>query len=169
MITIAVADEQDRLDVDANRLRRAVRAIVRDAGHANAEISIALVDDPTIHQLNRRHLRHDYPTDVLSFLLSDVGAPLEGEIVASADTACRMAPSIGWSAADELLLYVIHGALHLVGCEDQDAESAEAMRAAERRYLSRMRVPLPPDRDNDKARQSAASRSRRRGQREAAR
>ncbi|MBX7075019.1 MAG: rRNA maturation RNase YbeY [Pirellulales bacterium] len=169
MITIAVADEQDRLDVDANRLRRAVRAIVRDAGLADAEISIALVDDPTIHQLNRRHLRHDYPTDVLSFLLSDEGASLEGEIIASADTACRMAPSIGWPAADELLLYVIHGALHLVGHDDRDAQSAAAMRDAERRFLSRMRVSLPAVCDNEKVHQSTASRSRRRGQREAAR
>ena len=50
---------------------------------------MAVVDDPTIHDLNRRFLDHDEPTDVLSFMLDDEGGRLEGDVIVSADTAAR--------------------------------------------------------------------------------
>ena len=68
------------------------------------------MDDRTIQQLNRQYLDHDEPTDVLSFLLEREAERLEGEIVVSRDTAACSAPAYGWTPADELLLYVIHGA-----------------------------------------------------------
>jgi probable rRNA maturation factor len=107
-----------------------------DAGYQAASISLVVVDDPTIHDLNRRYLDHDYPTDVLSFPLEDRGDYLEGEVVASADTAAREALNQGCTAADELTLYIIHGLLHLVGYRDKSAEEASRMRAAEKHYLN---------------------------------
>ncbi len=111
-------------------------AIVRDAGVAQGSLSIAIVDDPTIHELNRRYLEHDRPTDVLSFTLERDAERLEAEVIASHQTAERVAASFGWTAADELLLYVVHGTLHAVGYDDTTAETRAAMRAAERRYLA---------------------------------
>jgi probable rRNA maturation factor len=103
-----------------------------------------VTDDPTIHELNQRYLQHDYATDVLSFLLASAPGLLEGEIVVSADTAARMAPDYGWSIDDELLLYAIHGALHLVGFDDQTPEAAATMREKEQFYLSQFDV-RPPE------------------------
>ena len=60
---------------------------------------------------------------------------LEGEIILSADTAASAAAEHGTTAAAEQLLYVIHGTLHLVGYGDKSPEEADAMRAAEARYL----------------------------------
>jgi probable rRNA maturation factor len=82
-------------------------------------------------------LNHDYPTDVLSFLLERNDNRLEGEIIVSADTALSAAPRYGWSAGDELLLYVIHGALHLVGYDDQTPEAQAEMRRHEAAILAR--------------------------------
>ena len=62
-----------------------------------------------IHELNRRYLNHDWPTDVLSFTLDDDDDGLAGEIIVSADTATVAAERYGWKMADEILLYVIHG------------------------------------------------------------
>ncbi len=118
------------------RLVQAVEAIFRDAHVEHATLSIAIVDDPTIHRLNRQYLDHDYPTDVLSFLLERDERGLEGEVIVSVDTAGRRAAEFGWSVADELLLYVIHGTLHLVGHDDQTESARVEMRAAERRMLS---------------------------------
>ena len=84
----------------------------------NARISVAVVDDATIAVLNRQFLRHEGPTDVLSFLLEQDEDGLEGEVVVSAETARRTAPRFGWSEGEELLLYVIHGTLHLAGYDD---------------------------------------------------
>ena len=143
MLKIEIANEQDSLSVDAERLRQAALAVLRDAGVEASELSIAVVDDPTIHDLNRRFLEHDYPTDVLSFLLERDGSRLEGEIVVSADTATREAARLGWPAGDELLLYVVHGTLHLVGYDDVTDELRAEMRAAEKRHLTALGLQPP--------------------------
>ena len=64
---------------------------------------MAVVDDATIAVLNRQFLRHEGPTDVLSFLLEQDEDGLEGEVVAIAETARRTPPRFGWSAGEELL------------------------------------------------------------------
>jgi probable rRNA maturation factor len=139
---VEVAIETDE-PVDAARLAAAVQIVLADAECAAATVSVAVVDDPTIHRLNRQFLEHDYPTDVLSFALADP-PQLEGEIVASIDTARREATEAGWRPADELLLYAVHGALHLVGYDDHEPADAAAMRAAERSVLTRLGVLVAP-------------------------
>jgi probable rRNA maturation factor len=135
---VDVANETDA-SVDAPRLAAAVHMVLADAGCTAATVSVAIVDDPTIHRLNRQFLEHDYATDVLSFVL--VEPPhLEGEIVASIDTATREAAEVDWPAEHELLLYVVHGALHLAGYRDKEPADAVAMRAAERSILARLGV-----------------------------
>ena len=136
MLSIDISNRQTALPFDAQRLKRTAEALLRDAGIDSAELSIAVVDDPTIHQLNRQFLEHDQPTDVLSFLLEREGGHLEGEVIVSSETALRSAARYGWSPEDELLLYLIHGTLHLVGYDDHTSEERVAMRAGERRYLA---------------------------------
>jgi probable rRNA maturation factor len=135
MLTIEISNRQNLLGVDVERLRRAVAAVLEEEGLENAAINIAVVDDPTIHALNRRFLKHDEPTDVLSFLLDDESG-LEGDVIVSAETAVRSAGRYDWPATDELLLYVIHGTLHLVGYDDLDAASRAEMRCREKHYLA---------------------------------
>ncbi len=109
----------------------------RDAGLREAQVSLAIVDDSTIHRLNRQFLNHDYATDVLSFLIERSADRLEGEVIASTDTAIRSAAQYGWAPADELLLYVIHGTLHLVGYDDLSPGPLAEMRERERACLKR--------------------------------
>ena len=103
--------------------------------------SISVVDDPTIHRLNREHLDHDWPTDVISFVFENEGGKVDGEIIASIDTAARLAQQAGWPTADELLLYIIHGLLHLAGLDDINEEDRAVMRVAERDCLVALAVP----------------------------
>jgi probable rRNA maturation factor len=136
MIEIEIADQQSRLAVDRERLVRAAQMILQDHGPATCRVSIAVVDDPTIHTLNRQYLHHDYATDVLSFVLEWTSELLEGEVIVSADTALAQAGPYGWLPADELLLYVVHGTLHLVGFDDQTEAQRQDMRTAEGTYLT---------------------------------
>jgi len=131
---LSLANQQSVHAVDKGRLLKAARRVLVDSKFDSATISLAVVDDPTIHALNRRFLDHDWPTDVLSFVLDERDGHLNGEVVISADTAA--AASDGhWTPADEQLLYVIHGMLHLVGLDDQSETDVRKMRAAERYYL----------------------------------
>jgi len=136
MIDVAVSNRQTRLAVDGDRLGEAVRAVMAGSTISRAEISVVVVDDPTIHDLNRRFLDHDWPTDVISFPLEQEDGYVEGEVVASADTALAEAPTYGWSGEDELLLYVIHGTLHLVGYDDATPEEKAEMQRRQREILA---------------------------------
>jgi len=136
MITVEITNEVPAADIDADLLRRAVEYVARSGRLESARIGVAVVDDKTMHGLNRRFLDHDFPTDVITFPLEEQDGYLEGEIVASLDTARREAGRFGWSAGDELLLYVIHGALHLVGYDDTTADAARQMREQERAMLA---------------------------------
>jgi probable rRNA maturation factor len=145
MQQIELADEQTAVTVDRQRIEQVVRRILSDAGIKQARISLAVVDDPTIHELNRRYLAHDEPTDVLSFVLEQGPGMLEGEVIASGDTARHTAERLGWLAEDELLLYIVHGALHLVGYDDATPELRRVMREKELAYLAE--IGLNPPRD----------------------
>jgi probable rRNA maturation factor len=117
------------------------RLVLEHEGISRATLSIAVVSDKAIRQLNRRYLQHDYATDVLSFLLDSGTGWLNGEIIVSADTAAAQAPEYGSSPQDELLLYVIHGTLHLVGFDDTTPTARRKMQARQRRYLRQLKSP----------------------------
>jgi probable rRNA maturation factor len=137
-LTIEVNDEGQSRKIDGARLKKAARLILRDAGIQSGELSIAVVSDKRMHELNRQYLEHDYPTDVLSFLLESDSErkSLEGQIIVSSDYAAREAARYDWTTDDELLLYVIHGCLHLVGHDDTVPEARQTMREAEAKYLA---------------------------------
>lgn len=137
---IAISDCQSQFPLPLAELQRGVAEVLRGEGIASAEISLAVVDNQAIHELNRQFLDHDYPTDVITFPLSETSDPLEGEIVLSSEYAEAEARLHGWSAERELLLYAVHGALHLCGYDDQDEASQAKMRQMERHYLERLGV-----------------------------
>lgn len=140
---LSLANEQSAHDVDGRRLMDAARRVLAGSRFTSAKISLAIVDDAAIHALNRQYLQHDWPTDVLSFVLDAAGTHLRGEVVLSAETAARTAAEGGWPPADEQLLYVIHGVLHLVGLDDQSQADTRNMRAAEKYYLEECGIELP--------------------------
>lgn len=149
MLRIDLALDHEPFPIDGERLRAAVRQILKDHGKTKGSVSLAVVDDATIHDVNRRFLQHDEPTDVVSFVLEEEGASLDGEIVLGADTAARTARELGVAAGDELLLYAIHGALHLVGYDDLSDEPRVEMRAQERKYLAAHGIVLPEPTSNE--------------------
>ena len=107
------------------------------AGHYERalELSFVVVDDVRMAELHARYAGVTGPTDVLSFPLG-ADPVLLGEVVISVDTARREAAARGHSAYDELLLYAVHGVMHLVGHDDHDPADRRRMRSAERRALA---------------------------------
>lgn len=151
MFDVHIHNAQDAVEVDEPFLREVVVHTLQSEDVTDAEVSVAVVDDPTIHELNRQFLNHDEPTDVLSFSLDEdesarsqgfdkslgpSSMQIDGEIVLSAETARRRAAEFGWSPADEIVLYLVHGLLHLAGHDDQTYENRTAMRTRERAVLA---------------------------------
>src|SRR5260221_10228230 len=117
MSKISIASPQELVPLDRGRLRDIVRTVLAGESEPDYEISLAFVDNPTIHRLNKRYLDHDEPTDVLSFPLSE-GRKLAGELVIGVEVAQAQATARGHDVQAELALYVIHGLLHLCGKDD---------------------------------------------------
>jgi len=150
MSRISIASPQEAVPIDRARLRDIVRAVLDGEGEPEAEISLAFVDNATIHTLNKRYLDHDEPTDVLSFPLSEPGARrLSGELVIGAEVAQSQAAERGHDVQAELALYIIHGLLHLCGYDDHDDGEAAEMRARERHYLQQLGLPDIAPRQDD--------------------
>ncbi|MCA9024982.1 MAG: rRNA maturation RNase YbeY [Planctomycetaceae bacterium] len=143
-IELAVADEQTHVQVDPDFLSRIAESLLTGEGVVHADISLAIVDDAEIHVINRQYLNHDYPTDVISFLLAedtqDGIRRIDGELVISGETAARSALDYGCSPEDELALYFVHGLLHLCGYDDQTNADRETMRVQERSHLQKFGI-----------------------------
>src|SRR5438128_3013960 len=137
---ISIATPQEAVPIDFRKMREVVRAVLDGEGKPEAEISLAFVDNATIHTLNKRYLDHDEPTDVLSFPLSE-GKKLAGELVIGAEVAQAQAAERGHDVQAELALYVIHGLLHLCGYDDHSDEDVKEMRERERAYLKELGYP----------------------------
>ena len=108
-------------------------------------LSVVLTDDDAIAGLNQQWRQVDGPTDVLSFPLHELEDALAhdlpfGEVVVSADTAIQQAAERGIPPSHELVLYVVHGVLHLLGYDDHDPAERRRMREAEARCLERAGV-----------------------------
>lgn len=136
-LVIEIYDELPGRRIPHRRLKEAVRRVLAEAGIAQGEVSLAIVGDARMQALNRQYLQHDWTTDVLSFVLEADPARqrLDGQIIVNADYAAREAQRVGWTRDDELLLYALHGALHLTGMDDQTPQGRQAMRLAEARHL----------------------------------
>lgn len=165
---IEIVNEQRAVRVNRPRLVKLAESTLLAERVKAAEISIAIVDDAQIHAINREFLGHDYPTDVISFLLEHKARPMRaaaprrapargsrarerpmprgagkslgGEIIISGDTAVQMAAEYGWRPVDELSLYLVHGLLHLCGYDDLTAAEQRTMRARELEVLEPWRI-----------------------------
>ncbi len=137
VIEVELSDTQGHVRIDAREVTDLVRTVLLAEGHRRASISIALIDEAAIHAINRSHLGHDWPTDVISFPLSEPGDPgLTGELIVSAELAAATAAETGGDPVDELALYIVHGLLHLCGYDDLSDPEADEMRRREGELLS---------------------------------
>lgn len=112
--------------------------------HPNAELSVLLVDEEAMSTLHEKWMDEPGPTDVLSFPMDElrpgrvgaVTAPgLLGDIVVCPQVAARQAEAARHSAADEILLLVTHGILHLLGFDHAEPEEEQEMFALQRKLL----------------------------------
>jgi probable rRNA maturation factor len=142
MISVSIHNPQEVVELDFPALKAAARAVLDGEGVAAAKVTLAFLDNTAIHTLNKRHLDHDEPTDVLTFPYSGPGAKkLEGDIAIGVEVAKAQAAERGHAVNTELALYVIHGCLHLCDYDDQTDRGAVEMRRKEREYLKKVGLP----------------------------
>lgn len=141
MLRVSVANPYE-YTLEFQQLKDAARVVLEGEGVKACKVTLAFVDNAHIHRLNKQFLQHDEPTDVLTFPYSDSDAKvLEGEVVIGYEIAKEYAADRKHDVNLELLLYVIHGCLHLCGYTDTDAAGERKMRTKEREYLAKLNLP----------------------------
>lgn len=112
-------------------MQRVAQRILSVSGCPDAELSILLVDDREIQEINRDYLERDRPTNVISFAMQEgEGAGIHpdvlGDVVISADTCARHAEEAGISFEEELWFLLLHGILHLLGYDHERGSEEDA-------------------------------------------
>ena len=115
---------QKPIPLDSKKLRKAVKTTLADLALTGSEVSISLVDDAQIQELNRRYLGRDKATNVLAFSMREgafvsLHPQLLGDVVISVDTARRQSNRFGLKESEMIILLMIHGILHLVGYDHE--------------------------------------------------
>ena len=150
-IVIEVDDDLPE-DIDATALRAAVAATLSALAVDTADVTVVLTTDAEVRTLNAHYRGVDAPTDVLSFaaretqpdapaivLPAEVAAELDrylGDLVIAYPYSERQAAQYGNSVTAELQLLAVHGTLHLLGYDHQDAAAEAAMWAQQEQVLA---------------------------------
>lgn len=121
------------------QIRRDAAQVLAAFDLGDAELSVLLTDDATIHPLNARWRGKDRPTDVLSFAQREGEAigqrEVLGDVVISLQTAARQAAERGHDTEHEVRVLLVHGICHLLGYDHEEDDEAEEMEAIERDLL----------------------------------
>ena len=114
---------------------RWLQAVAESEGKKLGDISIIFCSDNYLLEVNKKYLKHDYYTDIITFNYCE-GNTLSGDLFISVDSVKENASFYGTEFADELNRVIVHGLLHLIGYDDHTEEDIATMRAKENYYLS---------------------------------
>lgn len=130
-MSISIQNRQKLLTVDLGRVRRSLKRLLKELDFNDSEVSLLLVDDDQIREINKNYLHRDCPTNVISFAMTegafgDVHPEILGDIILSVETAARDAMECDIDFMDEVEFLLVHGLLHLLGYNHENVESREA-------------------------------------------
>ncbi|MFQ5428715.1 MAG: rRNA maturation RNase YbeY [Phycisphaerae bacterium] len=136
-LTISVTGCTEEL---AALIRRAARRALQSQDRRRGRLEVAVVPDAEMRRLHRRWLENENTTDVLSFDLREDPHDnlVDGQLIVCRSVARRRARSRKADWRGELLLYVVHGCLHLCGWNDQDEDEATEMHRQEDKLLAEL-------------------------------
>jgi rRNA maturation RNase YbeY len=145
--SITLHNRQRRRSVNLRLLRRIAGALLQGAWpDGPLELAIYIVAEPEMTRLNEAFLHHQGSTDVITFDYAEPATPparrprspalLYGEIFVCLDEAVSQARRFRTTWQSELVRYVVHGVLHLLGHDDRDSRSRRKMKVAEDSLLN---------------------------------
>ena len=112
-----------------------IKQVISEEGKKVSNLSFVFVSDEIILDINKKYLKHDYYTDILTFDYSSKDK-ISGEMYISIDTVKENAKEYCVDFKNELFRVMIHGVLHLCGYNDGSEAEQQNMRALENKYLS---------------------------------
>lgn len=122
----------------AARVRKVVSAALKNEKTGMDRLGVRITDDRAIRRINKKFLKHDWATDVISFGFDTPG--FLGDVVVSAQTARRLARELRIPLAQELSRYLVHGILHLLGYDDKAPVARKKMHRRQEAILKKIKL-----------------------------
>ena len=124
---VLIDNKQSRIRISSAKMEMTAQAILNALAFPDGELSILIVDDPQIEQLNRKYLNREGPTNVIAFPMregsfGDLNPQLLGDVVISTDTAASEAAVADIPTETRITELLIHGILHLFGYDHENNE-----------------------------------------------
>jgi len=138
-----ITNKQNTLEIHDKIIQHTVAHVLNAESVNHANVSIVVVDDNLMAELNQRFHQANGTTDVLSFDLADSDTQddndaLDCEIIINADRAKQVANDANGQPLAELHLYLVHGLLHQLGYDDQHENDAQRMHLREDQLLNQL-------------------------------
>jgi probable rRNA maturation factor len=115
-------------------IKRAVEATLMHENVEEASVSVTLLDNPRIRNMNKKYLQHDRVTDVISFPLYEQGEQVVGDVYIGYEQTQDQAADAGVDLEEEIARVSIHGTLHVLGFdhpEEGDRTTSDMWRLQE--------------------------------------
>lgn len=141
---VLIKNRQRKLKLNTRDIRKFTQDVLNLLGCGEKELSLVLVNDRQITEINRDYLGRDKPTNVISFAMTegefgDLAGGLLGDVIISVETAFRHADESGSRHLDEIQYLVIHGILHLIGYDHETGKDGMKMRKKEAEIFSALK------------------------------
>jgi probable rRNA maturation factor len=143
---LLIKNQQKKIRVSEPRIRETVKTILEGLESPDCEISILLIDDEQIEEINRNYFGRNRPTNVISFPMAegkfnDINPYILGDVVISAETAEKQAMESQCTLEDMMDFLLIHGILHLFGYDHEGSDlRAQLMERKEEELLHKLNV-----------------------------
>jgi probable rRNA maturation factor len=131
---ISITNNKKRIIVKSEILP-AIKGIEIDYNKKIKSLGIVIISDEELREINVKHLKSDYYTDIITFDYSENSSVIEGELCISLDRIIENAKKYKISEKEEMYRVIIHGILHLAGEKDEKKDQQKRMQDKENQYL----------------------------------
>ena len=138
---VVINDLQKKTSLNISQIKKIIKCVFKHENVSEVSLSVLFVTNQKIRALNKKYLGRNNATDVLAFDSTDEEVSyktftkkvkeINGDIIISTDAAIKSARSYNTSVEYELVLYVVHGILHLLGYDDHSKKDILEIRKKE--------------------------------------
>jgi probable rRNA maturation factor len=134
MITVTLTDVCKLYRFTQRQTSRIVTYVLQKEKRRNVDLSFIFIDDAIITSINKKYLKHNFTTDVITFSLND-RKMINAEIYINVVQAKRQAQEFGVTIKNEIMRLIIHGTLHALGYDDTTVELQKKMFRIQEQYV----------------------------------
>lgn len=129
--------ENKTFEVDhKDKLRLLLKEVCKQENAHLSFVNCVFCSDEYLLQINKKHLKHNFLTDIITFDFSEKKDQIEGDLYISVDRVKENAKKYGDTFKIETIRVVLHGLLHLIGYKDKSEKEKKRMRVLENKYVS---------------------------------